>query len=131
MSSIFILKDEARRQNCISYLTEVSIFKPLTVTISTGNRKTRNQEAYWHMLMGFIADHTGDTPEVLKMKLKYEWLPLEPIKTLAGKEYLVPITTRNLTKMEYADLINRTIALGAELGLVMPLASFYGMENVS
>ena len=129
MSSIFILKDDERRDNCIKYLQSISLSKPLTVTISNNNRKSRNQESYWHKLIGIIAEHVGENPKSFKMKLKYEWLPLEPIKTMGGKEYLYPVTTRELTKAEYADLIARTLALGHELGLVMPLASFYGMEE--
>lgn len=129
MSSVFILKDDRRRENCIKYLQSVSLSKPLTVTISNKEDKTRNQERYWHMLVGIIADHVGEKPKVMKMKLKLEWLPLESVKTLSGKEYLMPPSTRDLTKEEYSDLITRTLALGHELGLVMPPASFFGLEE--
>jgi hypothetical protein len=129
MSALFVLKDEQRRQNCIKYLQSVSIGKPLFVEISSKNRKTRNQESYWHMLLNVVAEHTGDEIDVLKMRLKFEWLPLERVITMTGKEYMMPPSTRNLTKEQYGDLINRTLALGHELGLVMPLSSFYGMEE--
>src|SRR3990167_98574 len=117
MSSIFILKDEERRENCIKYLQSVSLGKPLTVEISHKNRKTRNQESYWHMLLNVVAGHTGDEVDVLKMRLKFEWLPLDRVITMTGKEYMMPPTTRNLTKEQYADLITRTLALGHELAL--------------
>jgi len=116
--------------NCIEYLKHVLIGKPLTVEISRTSKKSRNQERYWHMLIGIVADHTGDDPEILKMQFKYEWLPLRAVKTMSGKEYLIPPSTAGLTKEQYADLITRTLAIGHELNLVMPLASFYGMEGL-
>lgn len=129
MSSFFILKDEQRRENCLKYLKDVSIVKPLTVKISSKNEKSGNQERYWHMLVGILADYIGERSEVTKMRLKYEWLPLVTVTNLVGKEYIIPVSTTILTKEEYSELIEKTLALGTSLNLYLPPASHFGLED--
>ena len=128
MSSIFILKDEQRRENCIRYLKTVSLTKPLAVSISNKIHHSDNQRRYWHLLIGIIADFQGIHKDEMKYMLKLEWLPMRVVKSFSGKEYAMPISTKTLDKTQYAELITKTIMLGESLGLIMPSPSFWGLE---
>lgn len=90
--------------------------------------KSRQQEKYWHKLVGIVADFQGETPEEMKMKLKYDWLPLREVKTMSGKTYLYPISTVKLKKEQYTLLIEKTLVLGNILGLKLPRPSDLGCD---
>lgn len=90
--------------------------------------RTRRQEKYLHKLIGIIAAHIGEDAEECKLRLKYEWLPLREI-TARGKTFLYPVSTKDITKEQYGMMITKCLVLGANLGLNMPDASFFGLEE--
>lgn len=98
-----------------------------TVKISDGETKSTAQRNYWHSLIEIISKELGEEKEDLKLRLKYEWLPLIEVK-VQGKVYLHPIHTETLTKKHYSELIEKTLALGMNLGIKLPDSKYFGME---
>ncbi len=121
----FILRDEKRLENCINYLRT----EGLGYEVKIGpQRKSRQQESYWHACLKVIADYMGEDLEDLKMKLKFEWLPLKTVKTSKGQDIVFPISTTGLDKKAYSELIDKTLILGQGLHLKMPTAEHFGLE---
>lgn len=122
----FIITTEKVRNNAIKHLLSL----PLNVWQMDVKKisKSRQQEKYWHKLVGIIANHVGEDKEEFKMQLKYEWLHLHEVKTRNGDTYLYPESTAKLSKDKYAELITKTLALGMDLGLVMPRPEDLGMK---
>lgn len=128
MSAVFILKDEQRRSNLVNYVRSVSIIKPLLVTFASKFKRTENQNKYWHTLVGIIAEYRGEHPRETKLLIKYECLELRPIKTLRGEEYLVPVSTTQLDRQQFADLIDKTLAYAVSQGIIVPNEQYLGLD---
>lgn len=120
------LINEKVRDNLIKEIISLP-FNKFEVTIKKIG-KTRQQEKYWHKLVGIVADFQGEHPEEMKMKLKYDWLPLREIKTMSGEIYLYPVSTVKLKKEQYTLLIEKTLVLGNILGLKLPRPSDLGYD---
>lgn len=123
--SLYRIINEEIKANCIQEIE--SLYGPWEVNIRKAKRSLP-QNNYWHKLVDIIADFTGDDPEEMKLKLKYELLPLKEVE-VKGVKHLYPISTTELTKEQFSPLIEKTLFIGHQLGLTMPLASFYGLEN--
>lgn len=84
---------------------------------------------YFHKLVDIISQHTGEDAETLKLRIKYSVLPLNEI-TVGEQKHMYPISTAQLDKKQFSELIEATLLLGAQFdGLVLPLASFYGLGD--
>ena len=122
----FILRDDQRMENCIAYLRSEGLGKQVTIGPV---RKSRQQESYWHACLKIISDYMGEGIEDLKTRLKFEWLPLKQATGLNGKAIVYPVSTTGLDKKAYSELIDKTLLLGQQLGLTMPMASHFGLEE--
>lgn len=122
----YYLKSQDVVLNCISEIQTLALGKYEVTIKETG--RTRPQEKLFHKLVGIIAKHVGEDAEDFKLRLKYEWLPLQEIVS-KGETYLFPVSTTKITKEQYGQLITKTMALGASLGLVMPAAEHFGLED--
>lgn len=127
MSSHWFLKSDAVRENLISYLRTLPVSKGLEIRIHKAN-KTPPQRAYWHCMVRIISEDVGKTEAALKEELKAEWLPVREHKRGDGKIVLLPKPTEDLTKEEYSELIERTLALAAFLGITIPSPYHMGIE---
>ena len=88
---------------------------PLAVTIERKRpRRNNDQNAKWHAMVGEISQFTGDDAKSVKADLKQLFLP--QVKGL--RDVMRPKNTSDLTTMEFADLIEQTQRLGADLGVV-------------
>lgn len=99
-----------------------------TVTIKDGETKSTAQRNYWHSIVEIIANEIGESKEDLKLRLKYEWLPLIEVK-VQGRTHLHPIHTEDLTKKDYSLLIEKTKVLGVNLGINLPTKQQLGYEE--
>lgn len=89
---------------------------------------TEKQRNYWHKLIDIISKDQGDTPEDIKMRLKYSVLPLIEVE-VRGVTYMYPISSEKLDRKAYGDLITATEELARILGISLPPPSYYGMEH--
>lgn len=122
---IFITRTPEIRQRAIDYI--LSLDKVQQIDIGD-EKKSGNQERFFHSLCGVIAKFTGDDKEEVKLQIKYRVLPLHEIHA-NGNTYLVPKSTTRLTKQEYSQLIDAAMMLGQSLQLQMPLAKLHGVES--
>lgn len=123
MTTYRIISEQVKA-NCIAEID--ALYGPWVVTIKKEGR-SGGQNRYFHQLVDVIAKFTGDDPDDVKLRLKYECLPLREIE-VRGVKHLYPIGTSELTKEEFSPLIEKTLFVGHQLGLKMPLASHYGLE---
>lgn len=121
----FVLKTPEILQNCIAslkdhmgYSVEIKPYKK--------SRTTRQNKLYWS-LIGIIAKDKGYDTEDLHIALKIRFLGTTE-KTIAGQVYTVPNSTTKLDTRQFGELVDRVYALGAELGVKLPQASFWGLE---
>lgn len=122
----YYLKSQSVLLNLIAELQSLPLGKFEVSIKETG--RTRRQEKYLHKLIGIIAAHIGEDPEECKLRLKYEWLPLREI-TAKGETFLYPVSTTDITKEQYGMMITKCLVLGSNLGLTMPDAAFFGLEE--
>jgi len=120
----FRLINEQVKANCIAHIE--GLYGPYEVCIKK-TKRSNAQNSYWHMLVGILASHTGHDPDELKLRIKYEALPLKEIE-VRGVKHLYPISTTQLTKEQFSGLIEATLIIFHQLGLVAPVTGYFGME---
>jgi len=122
----FNIIDQQRLENCVAHLRSDGLGKECRIGPI---RKSRQQESYAHACFKVIADHTGESMEDIKMRIKYSVLPLREINASNGQTYLYPESTVNLDKETYSKLIDAALMIGMMLELKMPDPSYYGFDN--
>lgn len=124
----FVIRDGKILTNCIQFIQGLPSHKEWSVIIKPYKKDlTGQQRRFFHQCVDVIAGFNGDSPEDIKMRIKYACLPLRKIH-VNGKTYMVPVSTESLTRSEYSTLIDAALILGSSLGLVMPNPSMQGLE---
>lgn len=127
MTDVFIIRNQQVFDNCLKTIHAIPRDKAFEIRISEPN-KSAAQRNYLHKLIDIVAAYIGERPEDLKDRLKLEWLPLHEVKA-NGQTYLMPPSTEKLTKVQYSLLIEKTLLLCSQLGLVVPDPAYYGYEQ--
>jgi hypothetical protein len=83
-------------------------------------KKTMSQRNYWHKLIEIIAPHFGYTKAEMKDVVKEHVLGSQTYLGLDGVEKERLPSSEELKKKEYGELIDATIRLAAEEGIVIP-----------
>lgn len=122
----FLVRDEQVKVNCLAAVRALPSWK-VTEVIIQEPKKTRPQEKYWHLLLGILAKHTGDTLEDVKDRIKLAVLPPRILEA-KGKTYVLPAHSSTLKKEEYTRLIDATLMIFDQLGMVAPAPGYYGIE---
>lgn len=120
---IFVLRNNEIKARCIE---SIKIADGMQVIISKPG-KTSAQRSFFHMLVGIIAKHTGDSEEKEKMRIKFAILPLESIN-IHGVDHLFPISSEKITVEQYSQLIEQCYIRAGEEGLILPSAAMQGIE---
>lgn len=123
---IYNCHDERILKNCIAYLQTEGLGKEVKFGPI---RKSRNQESYFHACLKIVADHMGEDPEDLKMRIKYSVLPLREIKASNGQTYLYPESTANQPKDMYSKLIDAVLMMAAMLEIQLPTPGYFGLTE--
>lgn len=84
-------------------------------------RSLSQNDYLWGVVYKTIADYNGDTENDLHEYLKRHCLPPRFIKVM-GKEMKVPASTTDLSKVEFADYIEKIRAEVAPMGVIIPEA---------
>lgn len=121
----FILKNDEIIKNCLdvvrnSYNCTVEI-KPY----KKGRSNSQNR-LYWSLL-GIIAKDAGYEIDDLHTAIKVRFLGTSE-KFIAGNLVTIPKSTTTLNTREFTELIEKIYALGAEMGIVLPVPAFWGTE---
>ena len=90
---------------------------------------TTPQARYFHMLCDILDREVGENRGFHKMRFKFEVLPLEEVHITGGRKFLYPISSREANKEEYGRMIDLALAEGSRLGLIMPSADIFGLEE--
>jgi len=85
----------------------------------TGKR-TNKQNAYYWLVLGYIAEYIGEIPEDTHETMKAKFLKKR--RVWRGMEMTVLKSTTQLTSDEMGEYIDRVIREGAELGVAVPQA---------
>lgn len=88
------------------------------------NKRSLNQNAYYHMCLGIIAEYTGDSPDELHRLFKGMFLPRKDI-VLNKKRYSLAGSTTELTKGQFAEYIMKISAEVALMGITLPSPEDY------
>lgn len=102
--------------------------KLVVVEIDTvRNKRSSQQNRYYWLILGMIAEHTGHTSEELHEYFKLKFLPkqFEMINKSTGEseEVTIPKTTTKLSIQEFADYVTQIESFAAGLGLSIPDAN--------
>jgi hypothetical protein len=118
----FILRDETIRANLMAAVAKLRLDKLLLVTIEPYRKKrTLSQNAYLHLLLGIIADETGNSIDDVKEAYRDMFLGKVPV-TLGAEERMVGRSTTTLETVEMNELIEKIRAhAAAELGISLPI----------
>lgn len=73
-------------------------------------KRTLNQNNFYWLYLGVIADETGDDPNSLHEYFKRKLLPPRYISVM-GKEIKIPASTTKLSKIEMGEYMERICAL--------------------
>ena len=115
--------------NMINDLRRESKKGPLTVTISDKkSKRSVQQNAYAHKLIGLIAEHQGESLESVKRQIKHRIGLIE--KRMINGELITEIrSTADLNKDEFSKLIEQVITVCEYLGIDYPTPERYGFEE--
>lgn len=82
-------------------------------------KRTEQQNKYYHQLLDIICDHTGEEHMILHEDLKIKFLARPYIKE--DKEYLIVKSTRDLKPKEFGDYLEKIFKWASEeLNLILP-----------
>ncbi len=99
--------------------------KTVIVTVEKQhNKRSLNQNKYYWLCLGIIADYTGHDSDELHTIYKSRFLPPKEIR-LNGVRYLVPGSTTDLTKGQFVEYIMKITADAAQTGLKLPTPEEY------
>jgi len=127
----FILRNDQVRKNYENFYANLPAHKVWSISVKEEKKDlTRQQRNFFHLCVGVICQFNGDKPSAMKLRIKYSVLDLEEVITGEGKKYLAPPSTEDLTREQYSQLIEATLALGQSLGLTMPSAGYFGYEGI-
>lgn len=118
----FIVRDEAIRANLMAFIATMRLDRPLEVVIQQyRKRRSLSQNAYLHLILGIIADDTGNSLDDVKEAYRDMFLGKVPIP-FGSEERMVGRSTTTLDTMEANDFIDKIRAHAAtELGIVLPI----------
>lgn len=94
---------------------EVTVEKPKK------QRSLEQQGYYWGCILPVMSHDTGHSTEELHEILKRMFLPRK-IVNFKGKEYPLPGSTTQLTRLEFAEYLTRCIAEAGSMGITIPPA---------
>ncbi len=115
-------------QSAIAGLGELSEYETYTINIVDSEAtRSKQQNAYFHVLRDIISKETGQPKEDLKKRLKMSVLGYDKHEK-DGETFYVLRETSDLTKEEFINLIDATLALAMELGITLPAPSHYGVR---
>lgn len=126
---MFILRKESDKDNVLTYIKSLNLDKPQYVEIDEyKGKRTKAQNAYFHLCCGYISKDTGYTPEEVKAKIVLSiWEP--EIKTYKVKGEDVTLmerkSTANLTKEEFTLLVNELMTVSAKINCQLPMPGSY------
>jgi hypothetical protein len=113
-------------ENALREVAALSPYKTYTVVIKDKEEtRSKQQNSYFHVLRDIIADETGQDKEDLKKRLKMSVLGYDK-HTKKGETFYVLRETSDLTKSEFINLIDATLALALDLNISVPSPSYYG-----
>ena len=92
--------------------------KPLRVTVGAQPSKTREQNAYLHLAIRHLAEHTGVGETELKTHLKREYGPEESLR-IGNTLAVIPKSLSRYSKEEAAAMIEHVHRIAAECGLLL------------
>lgn len=119
----FWIGSEQTKNEALSCVKSLPIGKGYAVKVKENDSITTAQRNYWHKLVRIISNHTGDKFKTEKMRIKFYVLPLDHV-LINGEKMLFPPSSEDITRKQYAELIDETLIRGMELGLNMPIAGY-------
>ena len=127
MKSLFVVRDEKILENLIAFIRGNGFTLDVEVREHKKTRTKKQNSLYWS-LIGIIAKDKGYDSEDLHLALKIKFLGTTE-KQIAGQTYIIPNSTTKLTTTQFGEYVDRVYALGAELGVKLPQASFWGLDD--
>jgi hypothetical protein len=83
--------------------------------------QTAQQRGYFHVLIKILATEIGDSPDSVKMDIKRETFGSDIVTSkITGKEQEVIKSSAKAKKDEYSQLIETTLRIAANFGIVLP-----------
>ena len=105
----------------------------LVITIEQKRpRKSTQQRAYAHVLIDYIAEYVGTTPERLKRDIKIR-IGLIETEVVGGKVYTFVTSTEDLNKQQYSIFIEEVLAVAESLSssdssFIVPRPGYFGFN---
>lgn len=120
----FNIISETVRNNCIKCVQDAP--NGMQVTIREKS-KSRDQEAYLHVILDAIEDYTGQPADDVKTHIKIPILGYDTY-TENGEVYRVVKSSKNIPVKTYNKLIDAALMICHDLGIVVQAPSFYGYD---
>lgn len=124
--TLYIIRNEEVKANCIQEIE--SLYGEWRVKICKPKRSS-NQNAYFHKLVDIVADFVGEDAEDTKWRIKHAMGMYKDVLDNFGNYKQRMLSTAELDKKQFSVLIEEVLILGHKLGLTMPLASHFGLEE--
>ena len=105
----------------------------LTITIEQLKpRKTTQQRAYAHVLIDYIAEYVGISPDRLKRDIKIR-IGLIETEVVTGKVYTFVTSTEDLNKQQYSAFIEEIVGVAqslssADASFKIPSPDYFGFN---
>jgi hypothetical protein len=119
---IYVLRSPEMRAKAVAEIITLAPEKVWDVTIKEHeSSRSSAQNRLWHMWVGIIADEKGYGVEEMKHLLKMHILGvIEFANTKTGEIVHRVASTAELTVKQFSELIEKTDALAAQEGIILP-----------
>lgn len=121
---IFRLTNAQVKTNCLEYIKPLGL-DMYEVEIREIKRSLPQNRYYWAILK-IIGDELGYKDTDLHDACKGKFLGMEEGRDAFGNLYRKPKSTTKLTKPEFAEYMNKVLALAAEMNIAIPAPDYYG-----
>ena len=129
MTKFYIKPDNRAKDFAMSFIDQLPEHEKFTVSIKKGvDSKTAQQRNYFHALLKIISDYSGYTIDDLKTRLCFTLEKVKQVKLKEGGTILQRLSTEELNKIGYSELIEAACQALDSIGLEYPPPKYYGSE---
>ena len=123
----YIVRDEYMRTRVADLIARLDLSKPWQITVEPHRaRRSLNQNNLYHLWVGIIAAHTGNSHDAVHEFIKGEFLAPRMVE-IAGRHRECRPSTTALKTDEMSLFMNQVYAWATtELGLLLPLPEDVG-----
>lgn len=118
---LFHLNNEEQRKKVIEVIQYLDVRDDWAISINPfTHKRSNNQNSIYWVWIRILSNHFGYSDMDFHEILKAEFIGVTEI-TFRGRQQFIPKSSKELSKLEFADYMQKIYALGINQGIQLPL----------